>query len=483
MDGDIMATPIEYSLMAANAYSKARSIPANVLPIPDGWTLLNVPGTDDSATGFMARVYVRGSEIVIAYTGTTPGWLDWPNGNIPGWLGDGPAAPQIKEAMDLYEAVKDQADPDATISFTGHSLGGGLASLMAIYYNKNATAFDSAPFAASATGLANITDAQTYSSDPEYRSYLASLNLQTGTYAEYDARRQKVTSIATTGEVLSLASAGRIASNAGTKFHDPGATHYSDHPVDLHSQTLLAAMLVSSAFKDVAPKLSILLKDIFDPELFYRDPTDRNQTEPNFLEHVVAREVGDASQSIADGDMLTHFANDLAKFGDFSNDPAREQLFNGLVKLAIQDYYQTKAFTKELFNQGSIEMAGGTEFDLTQSLGDKATALSGILGYADLQAYASQFTPDAAEFIQTARNWFVALGANGMSAESKGESSDFMLGDAGMDRLKGGAGEDFLAGKGGADFLTGGTGGDVPAGSAVLMNGVNTNRIALRAYC
>jgi putative lipase involved disintegration of autophagic bodies len=37
--------------------------------------------------------------------------------------------------MALYEEIRDQ-NPEADISFTGHSLGGGLASLMAVYFNR-----------------------------------------------------------------------------------------------------------------------------------------------------------------------------------------------------------------------------------------------------------------------------------------------------------------------------------------------------------
>ena len=45
----------------------------------------------------------------------------------------------------LIKVIKNEY-PDAIISFTGHSLGGGLASIMAVFFNKNATVFDLAPF-------------------------------------------------------------------------------------------------------------------------------------------------------------------------------------------------------------------------------------------------------------------------------------------------------------------------------------------------
>ncbi len=46
--------------------------------------------------------------------------------------------------MSFYEDIK--ARYGTNISFTGHSLGGGIASLMAVFFNKQATVFDEAPF-------------------------------------------------------------------------------------------------------------------------------------------------------------------------------------------------------------------------------------------------------------------------------------------------------------------------------------------------
>ncbi|OGT02211.1 MAG: hypothetical protein A2Z65_02000 [Gallionellales bacterium RIFCSPLOWO2_02_58_13] len=154
-----MLTTNDYALFAANAYATSINVvsTANTIAVPDNWKILDATrtyGNDGvrNATGFLARAYENGGEIVIAYAGTT--WeegmetLDWKNGNIPGATGTS-LAKQIFDAAKFYLDVK-AAHPGMEITFTGHSLGGGLASLMAVYFGKPAYTFDEAPFERSA---------------------------------------------------------------------------------------------------------------------------------------------------------------------------------------------------------------------------------------------------------------------------------------------------------------------------------------------
>jgi len=144
MGAFIMTTNVEYALLAANSYAVKRDVTSdkNTIPIPDGWVKLDDRIND--ATGFTARAYqnTQTGEIAIAYTGTTfeGGSLDkakdWLAGNITAGSGL-TLAPQVLDAAKFYLDVA-QANPGATITFTGHSLGGGLASLMAVYFDRPA---------------------------------------------------------------------------------------------------------------------------------------------------------------------------------------------------------------------------------------------------------------------------------------------------------------------------------------------------------
>lgn len=157
-----MTTQIEYALMSANVYGNYPDVNGknpvrsgnNNLPVPTGWTQITTPDYKQNTpdTGFMASVYTTGSEVVIAYAGTTDeNPNDWLTGNLPAGTGlsnfnnfTGPVvATQVVQAAKLYlKVLKDPQFAGKTISFTGHSLGGGLASLMAVYFNQTAMVFD-----------------------------------------------------------------------------------------------------------------------------------------------------------------------------------------------------------------------------------------------------------------------------------------------------------------------------------------------------
>lgn len=142
-----MTIEANMALMAAGSYWDIRDKNAssvdksNRAPTPEGWKVLpqyDIAGSGSNSDiltdGFSARVYqnIATGEIVISYAGTEfgtdrPGFYDdFINGNIPSALGH--AYEQAYLAADLYQRVK--ADPALgdNISFTGHSLGGGLAA-------------------------------------------------------------------------------------------------------------------------------------------------------------------------------------------------------------------------------------------------------------------------------------------------------------------------------------------------------------------
>ena len=97
--------------------------------------------------GFFAVAYQIGNEIVIAYEGTNfglnaEGWNDVRNGWIGGtgvWQSS-----QSKQALAFYNEVA--SSTDLPITTTGHSLGGGLAGIVASLKGTKAVVFDNMPF-------------------------------------------------------------------------------------------------------------------------------------------------------------------------------------------------------------------------------------------------------------------------------------------------------------------------------------------------
>ncbi|MGO9446896.1 MAG: lipase family protein, partial [Thiobacillaceae bacterium] len=160
-----MATPaqqqiIDDALMAGAAYVSTRGM-INQIPVPTGWKPIYYQSF--SLSGFEAAAFQNGNNIVISYAGTNPtSGPDWANNVLLGSGIGGVLSPQLYQAAEFYLQVAALIanNPNATISFTGHSLGGGLAALMAVFFNKQAITFDQAPFALSANSVvATVLDA------------------------------------------------------------------------------------------------------------------------------------------------------------------------------------------------------------------------------------------------------------------------------------------------------------------------------------
>jgi predicted lipase len=134
--------------MSGVAYRSTRK-PENRFPLPteSGWNEIeelyrSLP------SGFEAVSFQRDDEIVISFAGTYPEQEGDINTN--GRLATGNPTAQLREAVQYYLDVKAQYPPDTKITLTGHSLGGGLASLVAVFFNEKAVTFDQAPFRNSA---------------------------------------------------------------------------------------------------------------------------------------------------------------------------------------------------------------------------------------------------------------------------------------------------------------------------------------------
>ena len=145
--------------MAGASYISTRA-ETNRFPAPDGWSSIKYDNSPNS--GFEVVSFVRtgstlqtSTEIVISFAGTTD-ISDWVHGNT---LALGMLPDQLRQAADYYLQIKASAPANASISFTGHSLGGGLASLMAVMFGESAFTFDQAPFRSAALMYSTIEPA------------------------------------------------------------------------------------------------------------------------------------------------------------------------------------------------------------------------------------------------------------------------------------------------------------------------------------
>jgi len=326
-----MPTTLDYAYFAANAYSQSGAVvsPENTIPVPDGWTLIE-PGRQNPASGFLGRAYKNAAgEIVIAYGGTTfeggtvDKLRDWLYGNVP--AGAGFALPrQVVDAAMFYLDIA-AANPTApAITFTGHSLGGGLASLMSVFFNRHADTFDSAPFKKAADslivvrGLKNELLAAGYSLPPAFANYLALDPLAgsflpsptrllregnvTHTYLKDEALeylrgisgRVLLTAVGATHPALAIMAAN-VANIAGSEsFKNPMARNgngwgffpFNGNPIDMHSMSLLTAFLQAGSLEAASQAHPELLQKLFTSSL----NVDRNGARRNIIDLFVQRE-------------------------------------------------------------------------------------------------------------------------------------------------------------------------------------------------
>lgn len=125
----------ELALASTYVYSRER---VNRVGIPPGWQVAQVAGGQeaylkDDSVGFSAGAFLDASgDIVIAFTGTNE-FTDWVTANVPGALGV--RSPQVEHALAFVSDVLARYEGEGkSVTFTGHSLGGGLASLMAVFF-------------------------------------------------------------------------------------------------------------------------------------------------------------------------------------------------------------------------------------------------------------------------------------------------------------------------------------------------------------
>ncbi|WP_371325018.1 hypothetical protein VX159_05745 [Dechloromonas sp. ZY10] len=333
----------------------------NWFPVPQRWTNFN---HQVKPSGFEAVSFQRGNEIVISFAGTDPGDLF---GDVAAdiALALGLGSDQLREAAVYYLEVR-AANPEAVITFTGHSLGGGLAALMGVFFDRPAVTFDQAPFAASTavvdSGEGNLAGV-----------HVALLNHLRGLgYADYHLRpletyigltdRQHwVSGQYVVGEFLTDYPIINWLSGIGNQTPlEHGANNLSG--IDLHSQALLAAFVLNDGFRQVTMSLPDLGKLLFDSALYYHDPNDTENPQRNYLENLLRHQVG-VNGAIEADKMLSRFTSDLQKLA--ATDGLSESgtnLTKALIAFAMQAYYDGPK-NSEADHKLYEAVEGGVHFD------------------------------------------------------------------------------------------------------------------------
>jgi hypothetical protein len=113
------------------------------------WTRQNFLG--DTTNGFFAAAYLspRTQQMVVAFRGTRFDSLkDWTEGNLPNTFGVTGWNSQLNQALNYFDAVSHLYGAENT-AVCGHSLGGFLASMVALQRDTLGVAFNSAPLGVS----------------------------------------------------------------------------------------------------------------------------------------------------------------------------------------------------------------------------------------------------------------------------------------------------------------------------------------------
>ena len=442
------------------------------------------------------------TKLVISFTGTNDfvDKLNWTIGlPIP--------APQLFQAIDFYFAAK-AAHPGATnITFTGHSLGGGLAALMAVYFNKHATVFDEAPFQLTAVNPIITAEIVAYMLRMGYSDDAFLIDYAQSPISTPLIREVNVSHHYLEGEILDYPRYSFDTLVGYEREIDMGSSNATG--VQLHSMALMTAIESSEAFYNAVKKLPDLVSMLADDNLFGAGALN-DDNKQDLLRKVLRHELGIAGEITPD-QMLTRFASDMKKLAqdggltmnDGHSDASLHNVSKALIAFAMQFYYEDTTNAKDpdktLFTD--LTTTNGIEFDIRgvsktfKEVADgealKLNEAKGFKEFFSLYLNDPGFTFTAEErnlmisLLPYMREWHVQAGTAGMDATDMLGLGSFMLGGATDDNLTGGIKSDLLVGNAGHDTLNGGDGDDVliggfgqdtlkgDAGNDVLLGGAN----------
>ena len=451
------------ALMALRVYEQGVDTPENlpVFPYQD-WIKIEpnpLPVTDGFAYGVFRNTVTN--EVVISYRGTdgAVGMMGADGAsNLGLTLGQGTS--QSTQAAKVYVKVLELYGSDtngSNISFTGHSLGGGLAGLMSVWFNRPAIVFDPAPFQLAALFPGTVNDLINVLGGA---TPLALLNYQVNIIGSFASREAAVASHFALGEFLSV-----TRSTANTIYGTNTPYTFGNQNVGafaMHSQALLVAGILSPAFMQATVTVQSSLPIIMSGTFYSKEPD--GSTERNFVLDLIRSE-----QTTPNDSKLDNFAEDLQKLGtNLAGLSAKAQ--DALIAQGIEWYYwQGTNYAGQNF---FIDNGQAGLLQYTSAVG---AALPGALNKATTytqkwlsEVYvahggAAGFPPFGTLFDQ----WSVATSSTAVTVTARdANKTQIYIGQGGGDTFTAGNAGDVILAGGGNDTLNGGTGYDLLYGGA-----------------
>ena len=449
-----MSELLDYAQLAGRVYKRSDE---NRIPVPNGWREIEW-NADDSITGFSAGAYRKGDDIIIAFTGTNESmWKDFVVANIPAGFGQGSL--QIKQAIAFVMNVINN-NPGTHITLTGHSLGGGLASLIAVFFDLKATIFDPAPFEFSARnplvlaelGASYLVSGARHSA---FSKYLKTAGLH---FAE---REKNVTSYVISGEVLeSIRFKFDTISGSETKISLGNPSILEGHhltnllrgKVTLHSMTLLNAVLLSPIFAAGVTQQSRAIEVFFDESLYATKP--ESSVIPDLMTRLLKAQLMDSTTD--SNRFLDALGDDLLRIG-VAGTAAVKEVNLGLLAL-VSEYYRYLAKSDQKGFVARVD--GGIQLDLSRIDGG-SNGKGREVFLRQIRQWLDQQSPARTVVGQFQRVTLQATDTGLHVTSSDDGQSDLIIGGSHADQISGGDANDTLIGLDGSDVLVGGKGDDV----------------------
>ena len=334
--------------------------------------------------------------------------------------------------------------------------------MMAVFFDCAATTFDPAPFEIGALSPVALA---TYAAQMSAHGFAnAAFDQYINAVGNvYSAREPKVSGYWLQGEALAylrlalptVMGTGQEVSIGPQSILQGSPIAIGASSIDLHSMTLLAAMLTSGQFAQAVRQQPSLLALVLRSDLYNRDP--QASRDPNFIDRLYV-----AQTTVSGSPLLDRFAGDVLKLTGQSGAANQSGVKDALIVAAMEYFYfNTPSATTSLLSTSG----NGIHFRYDDISSPQFRLKSNrMLETAVLSLLSSDETLIVGSQLENQSAWHVQTGSVGMNWTADVAAYDVALGGAQTDVLDGGVGDDILIGGAGEDFLTGGTGRDTLIG-------------------